>query len=410
MKAAASVVPIGACRGGTTSRPPGGAKILYEGRFAMRFHHLLPAIILVLAAAGAAPRDLGAAEVFTVRGVPVDVTAETAAAARETAHAQGQAEAFGRLLARLLPAAELPRVPPLEPAQVVEYVSDFEVAEERTSDVRYLASMTVRFNANAVRRFLADNELTHAETQSKPVVVVPVYGPAELARIWEDGNPWWSAWAARPTGAGLVPLIVPLGDLADIGTLNAGQALAGDMAALGRLAARYGAEDVLITQAVLHGEPELGPVAIQVGTSRLGRRQQSTTIETFTQAEDEDLAALYDRAVTAVAEGVQEDWKQRNLLRPGLAQRITVAVPIAGLDEWLKIRRRLEGVAGVQRSDIVALSRAQSEIDISFVGDEQQLVLAMAQSDLDLSFDESEGWRLRLAGAVEATPNPPASE
>jgi hypothetical protein len=270
--------------------------------------------------------------------------------------------------------------------------------------------MTVRFNPAAVRRFLADNELAHAETQSKPVVVVPVFGPAELARVWEEGNPWWAAWATRPPGGGLVPLIVPLGDLSDIGTLNAGQALSGDMAALGRLAERYGAEDLLITQAVVQGDPELGPVALQVGTSRLGRRQQNTTIETFGQAEGEDLAQLYARAVETVAEGVQEDWKQRNLLRPGLAQRITVAVPFEGLEDWLKIRRLLQGVAGVQRSDIVALSRTKGEIDISFVGDEQQLVLAMAQSDLELFVDDTLGWQLRLAGTGEAAPLAPASE
>lgn len=376
----------------------------------MRFHLLFPALVAALFLAGGAARAQGTPEVFAVRGVPVDVTAETAAAARETAHAQGQAQAFNLLLARLLPAAELIRAPAPEPGQVVEYVADFEVADERTSDVRYLASMTVRFNPAAVRRFLTDNGLSHAETQSKPVVVVPIFGPADSARLWEEGNLWWAAWATRPPGGGLVPLIVPLGDLSDIGTLNAGQALGGDTAALGRLAERYGAEDLLITQAVLQGDPELGRVSLQVGTSRLGRRQQNTTIETFTQFEDEDLEALFARAAAAVAEGVQEDWKQRNLLRPGLAQRVTVSVPFAGLEDWLKIRRLLQGVAGVQRSDIVALSRTQGEIDISFVGDEQQLVLAMAQSDLELTFDEIQGWRLRLAGADETAPLAPASE
>ncbi len=45
--------------------------------------------------------------VFTVSGVPVDVTAETAAAAREAAHAEGHVKAMEKLLARFLPRAEI---------------------------------------------------------------------------------------------------------------------------------------------------------------------------------------------------------------------------------------------------------------------------------------------------------------
>ena len=377
----------------------------------MRFRRAAAALVSGLFLITSGPFAQAATEAFTVRGVYLDVTAETAAAARDQALALGQDQAFQGLLARLLPRDELARVPPLEPGQAVEYVADFQLANERTSDVRYLAEMTVRFNDQSLRRFLAANGLAHAETLSKPVVVVPVFGPAETARLWGESNPWWAAWATRPLEGGLVPMIVPLGDLADIAGLNADQALAGDLEALGRLSERYGADDMLITQAVQFGEPELGGlVSLQIGTSRLGRRQQSTSIETFLQREDEDLPTLYARAVETVVEGVQEDWKQRNLLRPGLAKKITVAVPLSGLDAWLSIRRSLAGVPGVQRSDVVALARGRGEVDISFVGSEEQLVLAMAQSDLELRYDEAEGWVLGVAGAAPELPPAPSSE
>ncbi len=378
----------------------------------MRFHRAAWAVLIGFFLITGAPGARGAPEAFTVRGISVDVTAEAAAAARDAAHAQGQMEAFGRLMARLLPRGELIGMRAVEPSQVVEFVTDFEVAKERTSDVRYLAEITVRFNQDAVRRFLANNGLAHAETLSKPVVVVPIFGAAEWSRLWEEGNPWWTAWATRPPGGALVPLIVPLGDLGDIGTVNAGQALNGEMGPLSELARRYGADDVLITQAIEQSDPALGPVTLQIGTSRFGRRQQNTTIETFIQGAQEGLPALYARAADVVARDVQEDWKRRNLLRPGQALRITVAVPVSGLDEWLKIRRSLSGVAGVARSEVVTLTRTRGELDISFVGDERQLVLAMSQRDLDLSRDEAEGWLLRVAGAPasSAPASAPASE
>jgi hypothetical protein len=365
----------------------------------MRFRRLFGTLLTALWLLAGMASGAAAAQVFTVRNVAVDVTAETAAAARESAHAQGQAEALHRLFARILPSDSLAQVPPLKPAQVVELVADFEVSNERTSDVRYLADMTVRFNAGAVHRFLRDNGLAYAENRSKPVVVVPVFGAAGTAQLWQEENPWWTAWASRPPDDALVPLIVPLGDLADMAAVTAEQALAGDMDRLGALATRYGAEDVLITQAILGGDEATGNLNLQVGTSRLGRRQQSTVIETFAQAEGETIPALYARAVESVAGAVQEDWKRRNLLRPGSVQEITVRVPVHGLDDWLDIKHRLAGVAGVQRSEVRTLSRAETEVGLTFVGDAQQLVLAMAQSDLDLTFDESDGWSLQIHGA-----------
>ena len=196
--------------------------------------------------------------VFTVRGIEVDVTAKTAAAAREAALAEGHVMAMQKLLARLLPREELTRVTPLKAEQVVGFVKDFEVAAERTSDVRYLASLTFRFKPDAVRGLLRNDGLVHAETRSKPVLVLPVFGAVGKARLWEETNPWWKVWAQRQPEDWLVPLIVPLGDLGDISAIDADQALEGDMERLSAIAARYGAQDVLITQAVLLGDPTLG--------------------------------------------------------------------------------------------------------------------------------------------------------
>ena len=369
----------------------------------MWFHRTVGAawLVLVLSAIGgpfwASPSLAG--DVFTVRGIPVDVTAETAASAREAAHAEGHAMAMETLLTRLLPRAERTRTPPLETAQIVDLVKDFEVADERTSNVRYLAKLTFRFKPGAVRKFLRSYGLGHAETRSKPVVVLPVHGPTGEARLWEDDNPWLAAWATQPPGDWLVPLIVPLGDLADILAVNAEQALGSDLERLSRLADRYRAEDVLVTHAIPFVDPESGELTLDVATMRLGPLQQNRVIVSFVQGPEETLLALYRRAAEAIDVELQETWKQRNLLHPGAARRISVAVPYRDLAEWLEVKSRLAGVAGVQRSDVSLLSRSRSELDITFVGDEAQLVLAMAQSDLTLSFDEDAGWRLQISEA-----------
>jgi hypothetical protein len=348
--------------------------------------------------------------VFTVSGVPVDVTAETAAAAREAAHAEGHVKAMEKLLARLLPRDELGLLRQLKAPEILAYVQDFSVANERTSDVRYLAELTFRFRPEPIRELLRANGLQHAETMSKPVVVLAIFGVEGEAVLWGEGNPWWAAWAARPPGGWLVPLIVPLGDLGDLTAVDAARALNGEAEALGAIARRYGAEDVLITQAVLLGDPLLGQATLQVGTVRLGRYAQQTTIDNYAQpagGTTQDLLAL---AADAVGAAVQEAWKQRNLLRPGSQRQIAVTVPVTQLAELLEVKRRLVGVAAVRGARVTTLSRSKAEMAITFVGEEEQLVLAMTQSDLDLVLNPGIGWELRLVGGTApARPMPVAA-
>ena len=151
-------------------------------------------------------------------------------------------------------------------------VQDFSVAGERTSSVRYLADLTFRFRPSAVRSYLQQQGVAFAETRSKPVLVVPIYGAAGQAVLWEEPNPWRATWATREPDDGLVPLSVPLGDLNDVSSIDAEQALDGDRARLSALARRYGAEDVLINQLVLAGDPLAEQATLQVIASRHGRR------------------------------------------------------------------------------------------------------------------------------------------
>lgn len=200
-----------------------------------------------------------------------------------------------------------------------------------------------------------------------------------------------------------MPLIVPLGDLSDVLAINAEQSLAGDPERLSPLAQRYGAEDVLVTQAVPFADPEAEQITLEVGTTRLGQLQHRTVIDNFHQRPGETMQALYARVADTIDAEAQESWKQRNLLRPGVPRRISVAVPLQDLAAWLEIKTRLANVAGVQRSEVSLLSRGRGELDITFVGDEEQLALAMAQSDLSLSFDDGSGWRLVMSDARQPT-------
>jgi len=372
--------------------------------------HLIGVACLVglqaVAGAGAA------ADIYTVRPVGVDVTAESAAKAREQALANAHERAFQRLIGRIVPRAAQDRVADVGYDKVATLVRDFEVANEKTSSVRYLADLTFRFQREAVRAFLRENDVPFAETRSAPVLVLPLHGAAGDALLWSDPNPWRDAWANRGADEGLVPLEVPLGDLSDMETISARAALDKRTKPLGKIAARYDAEDVLVTQAIPAGNASQGTLNVQIRSRRIGETgQKNTWIETVDQGPDESRDALYARAVEQVADAVERAWKLANVVRFESEASLRARVPIDGLDTWVAVRERLDTVPIIGSRHVRRLSRTRADIELVYYGDSRQLRRALEQADLVLERTadgaaagdgDAPKWTVRLPPANDA--------
>src|SRR5512147_2871574 len=130
---------------GRASAPRRGSrrrKIRDPRRFAMahperlrRRPALAPLLVVLVALLMPAAALAQSAELFEVRDVPVDVTAKSAADARDQAVLQGHRKAFDTLVGRLVSSEDAARLPKLSDDQLTDLVKSFEVEEEHVSDV-----------------------------------------------------------------------------------------------------------------------------------------------------------------------------------------------------------------------------------------------------------------------------------
>lgn len=344
--------------------------------------------------------DAAFANVFEIKGVPVDVTAETATKARESALARGQDEAFRRLLERLTLVEDRERLPELGGEDVTTFVSDFSVLGEKTSAVRYLAKLNVRFKPAPIRQLLRSMGVRFAETQSKPILVLPIYQTARGSALWEDSNDWRNAWNLRRASEGLVELALPLGDLADISAVNVEQAVRGDVERLTGLAVRYNAGDTIVAFARLGLEAGAVQRRVDVSVTRFSaHREPETDLIAMPQLADESQEALLVRAADEVARRLEENWKRENLLTHDGQGISAVTVPITGLKDWLDVKRRLAEVSVIRQLEIVLLSLDEVRINLHYVGAPEQLQTALGQADLALVREDQE-WVLYPAGGL----------
>ena len=233
--------------------------------------------------------------------------------------------------------------------------------------------------------------------------------------LWEDGNPWRAAWAGLPRADGLVPVIVPIGELADLVLVDARQADEGARERLAQLAERHGAGEVVVAEGVVARDLPLDAPTVRV----VLRRYQGESVRLGGgaysglgwDALDEVLAV----AAGATRKQIEEEWKEANLLRFDREDSLAAEIPFTSLAEWLDIHGRLTDIALVRKVDVVALSPRFARVVVDYLGDARQLVGALANSGLDLR-REAERWILRWRGDATGTevangaPNGPASE
>jgi len=348
---------------------------------------------------------------FTVSPVPVDVTAENAIAARDHAIAEGEQRAFDMLIERLVQPGDQKKVPKVTTAQMNDLVQGFEVAHERRSGVRYIADFTVHFRADAVRQMLNNAGVSFAEVSSKPLLVLPVYNLNGNSLLWEDPNPWRNAWQNGNPGTGLVPVVRPLGQIEDLQAIDASGATAGDDGKLRAIAQRYGNVDVLVSVAT----PRMGGgtlsgldvTSVRYTPGSPGGEQHFVVSDAANPGESAD--ALMARAINDTMQQVEQAWKSASTPDAKAGGVLLARVPASSLQDWIAVRDRLSGVPVVSGSRLVSLDRQGARVELHYIGDPQQLRLALAQRDLELSGTDPD-WVLQRRTAEAAPSAPPAPQ
>ena len=334
--------------------------------------------------------------VYSVGGVKVDASADTAAAAQKIALAEGQNIAAERLLKRITPLNRHGDLPSADSSYVSNLVQSMEVSSEKRSSTRYLAELVFNFRRGAVRRLLRDLGIPFSETMSKPVLVLPIYERAGAANLWDDPNPWREAWRGVDNSNRFVPLIIPEGGLHDMGAISVDQAVNADASRLTAIAARYKAETVIIVHAVQRRNLAGGTDLLDVAIQRFSDTEDSTVIESFESTVGEPLANLLEKAALGVASLIEENWKLATRL--GFSERgpLSVRLKLQTLADWITLKRRLEAIPAVDQVELRELTRQSAQVFLHHLGDESALRVALTQSDLSLKKEDG-FWVLRAS-------------
>lgn len=359
-----------------------------------RFFLPVASALMLFCSVFASPSAVRAEDpLFTVSGVRVDVTAESAVKARGEAFEKAQQDAFKMLADRLLPEDDARNFTPPASTTISPMVRDFEITGEQLSRVQYIGTYTFRFKENAIRRYFADKNVSFTSVRSKPVLILPFYQAGTQTALWGEDNPWLAAWGRTDTRQGLVPVQIPIGDIADVSDMGDSQALTYNNAHLQAMVSRYGAGEAIILIAKPKWQPapaasaEPESMDIMIYRTDLGAPSFVKTVS-VTATDKMGGETLYDAAVRQTRQAFQSDWKNKTSVQMGsLSEKSTLnaRVRFGSLREWSETQKALRKVSAITYMRVVRLSPKQAEIELTYSGPEDRLRLALAQSDITLS-------------------------
>lgn len=347
----------------------------------------LPAVAAIVLMAAPA---LGQA--YTVRGIAIDATADTAFEAQRQALSSGQTRAAERLVRRLTLVEDRmdSDLPPMTAEVAAELIAGLQIADEQRSSTRYRGVLSVEFDRRAVSDYLSSLGVPFVESQAAPVLVVPVLETQGERRIWS--TPWHRAWLEGGFDTALTPFIA-LGSRSDEagapigrGLITVDEAASLNSSALSALAQAYGVDRVAVILARQGGD------AVRAAGAILTFSEQGAT------REDLDSVAAgggFAEAAARIVERREEAWKRDAVVRGGEEAELSLTLLFSSISEWRGLQRAVAGASLIQDARLDALSRNGAEMTVVHRGTRDQVRSELAARGARLEEDGDLGWTVR---------------
>lgn len=317
---------------------------------------------------------------YFVQGVKADKTASSAAVAREKAVNDARKKAYDVVLGRIVLTEEKNKIPNPSNLELVNFVSEMAVMNEKTSSVRYMADLDFRFNSGAIKDYLEKNNIGYVNTVSEPVLLLPVYTNGKEIILAEGENPWLNFLSGIKKENSVVPLVFPVGDEEDIARTQALLSGRYDNEDMENLRGRYGASKIIVAEMQEYEDAKnIAFVVYELDQEGLDDENFN-----FTVSKNASPDKIKSAALATIRKKIEEDWKKDNVVYFSSASVITVLIPLHDLAEWVKITKKLDKMPIIEHYDLKAMKSDRVQIDIIFGRSIDRLVKLMNEADLIL--------------------------
>lgn len=330
-------------------------------------------------------KQISAPQIYTIYNISIDETAATSSRASRAAVRSAQRRALEKLFRKIIRQEDQAALARLTDGQVTELVSGLEVANEKSSAVRYMADFTIHFSRAKIYNFLSEKQIPFAETLSTPASILTVLEKDGASVLWETNNDWRKAWQEYDTANNLVPIRVMVPSLAHRMTITSWQAQKGDKQSLQEFADKYKARKLYIMSAHVEYDLGEGRNTLELTIFKLGEDQHIFRTTISLGHDTADLRGLYDEAIKQATYWLDNQWKEKVMIHFGTSSSLKVNIQYDSSADWFEIKKKLEAISLIRKVTYKKFAVMAAHVEIEHSGDVEQIMLTLEQEDLILT-------------------------
>ena len=245
-----------------------------------------------------------------------------------------------------------------------DYVSGYSIENEKYKKEKYSALITVTFEKDKLEKFLENKNIEFFSKKGPKTLIIPIINFEQRLILWDDPNPWFDVWLRRPLDSNLNLFTLPTGEVDDLITLSAEDAINLKYFKIKKLANKYEAEQAYILLVNVESQNEKINLSVEAynGFSQeviFSSDVENIKINNF----DYNLNVFAD----TFADYIDDLWVKENLDNINSETKVLAKISYKKYSEWIKIKNFLINNEKVLKYNILIISNNNATIELNIL-------------------------------------------
>ncbi len=320
---------------------------------------------------------------YAVNDILANGSGKSPTQARTNAIASGQRNAFLILLNRLAINENISST--LEDEAIADMVASQQIINEKISGNNYSATLNLTFSESFVKYHLGnkvspDNKEVASQNISSSYLAIPVKLIDGQPTIWEQNNDWKMAWENILKNNNSSYLKLPKGDIDDITIISPSTINGNNFTDFEPLLAKYKADGIILA----YFDFDSIENKVNITLKNIQRFSSTQTKLAFVNVNQLPAENLVNKVAEKTINYIALVNNQKSASSEQGIVSYSVDVLIGGLDDWLKVKNKLENSNLVSQLQVNSISKNLVKINISYNSANGNIINFFAKNNLSL--------------------------
>ena len=314
-----------------------------------------------------------AADNTFIADIYVDISANNATIAKQNAMNEANKRGLITVVKRITTDDAVSKFDALTPEQIINFIKEVDVDDEKTSNTRYIANLKVNINEDLLKIYMKEQNMPFIKDTPRDVLVIPIMRkePHTEPLLFVDDNLWLQAWNSKTIKDGKTSFHTIKTDH----NLNAQDILASNAWTLDTIAKNNNnINDIYILEAYINND-----FFVVILTS------YNTGLKNNFKVNMTDNPDYMNKAISEAISGIGDHIKKQRISQAQTINKIVVLYNYPTLKEWIITENKLKKADYINNLSVDAFGNSKVQFKIEYSGTMENLQKALQRNGLKLT-------------------------